>query len=69
MAPVTGRLVGAPPPARRWSAGGGRPRALAQVQAERYAEKYRTPGVTVTQIGVEFSKVARNVVGFEVAAG
>ncbi len=44
-------------------------RALAQLQSRGYAEKHRAPGVTVTLVGVEFSKVARNVVGFEVAAG
>jgi hypothetical protein len=44
-------------------------RALAQLQARGYAEKYRAPGVTVTLVGVEFSKVQRNLVGFEVAAG
>jgi hypothetical protein len=44
-------------------------RALAQLQAKRYAEKYRAPGVTVTLVGVEFSRDQRNVVGFEVAAG
>jgi hypothetical protein len=42
-------------------------RALAQLQARGYAEKYRAPGVTVTLIGVEFSREARNVVAFEVA--
>ena len=44
-------------------------RALAQLQAKGYAEKYRAPGVTVTLVGVEFSREKRNVVGFEVAAG
>jgi hypothetical protein len=44
-------------------------RALAQLQARGYAEKYRAPGVTVTLIGVEFSREARNVVAFEVAEG
>jgi hypothetical protein len=44
-------------------------RALAQLQARGYAEKYREPGVTVTLVGVEFSREQRNVVGFEVAAG
>ncbi len=42
-------------------------RALAQLQAKGYAEKYRAPGVTIALIGVEFSRDARNVVGFEVA--
>jgi hypothetical protein len=44
-------------------------RALAQLQARGYAEKYRAPGLTVTLIGVEFSREARNVVAFEVAEG
>jgi hypothetical protein len=44
-------------------------RALAQLQARGYAEKYREPGVTVTLVGVEFSREQRNVVGFEVAEG
>jgi hypothetical protein len=44
-------------------------RALAQLQARGYAENYRAPGVTVTLIGVEFSREARNVVAFEVAEG
>ena len=44
-------------------------RALAQLRAKGYAEKYRAPGVTVTLVGVEFSREQRNVVGFEVAAG
>ncbi len=44
-------------------------RALAQLQAKGYAEKYRAPGVTVTLVGVEFSRAQRNLVGFEVAAG
>ncbi len=44
-------------------------RALAQLQARGYAEKYRAPGVTVTLVGVEFSRAQRNLVGFEVAAG
>ncbi len=43
--------------------------ALAQLQAKGYAEKYRAPGVTVTLVGVEFSRAQRNLVGFEVAAG
>ncbi|MEB3221911.1 MAG: PD-(D/E)XK nuclease domain-containing protein, partial [Candidatus Sericytochromatia bacterium] len=44
-------------------------RALAQLQAKGYAEKYREPGVTVTLVGIEFSREERNVVAFEVAAG
>ncbi|MEB3197923.1 MAG: ATP-binding protein [Candidatus Sericytochromatia bacterium] len=42
-------------------------RALAQLQARGYSEKYREPGVTVTLVGIEFSREERNVVGFEVA--
>ncbi|MEB3195947.1 MAG: AAA family ATPase [Candidatus Sericytochromatia bacterium] len=44
-------------------------RALAQLQAKGYAEKYREPGVTVTLVGIEFSREQRNVVAFEVAEG
>jgi hypothetical protein len=40
---------------------------LTQFQARGYAEKYREPGVTVTLVGIEFSREQRNVVGFEVA--
>jgi hypothetical protein len=42
-------------------------RALAQLQLKAYAEKYREPGVTITLVGIEFSRESRNVVGFEVA--
>jgi hypothetical protein len=42
-------------------------RALAQLQLKGYAEKYREPGVTITLVGIEFSRESRNVVGFEVA--
>ncbi|MEB3204751.1 MAG: ATP-binding protein [Candidatus Sericytochromatia bacterium] len=42
-------------------------RALAQLQAKGYADKYRQQGVTVTLVGIEFSSAQRNVVGFEVA--
>ncbi|ASM76090.1 hypothetical protein VITFI_CDS0311 [Vitreoscilla filiformis] len=41
-------------------------RALAQLQARGYAEKYRARGEPIRLIGVEFSKVDRNIVGFEV---
>jgi hypothetical protein len=44
-------------------------RALAQLQAKGYADKYREPGVTITLVGIEFSRESRNVVGFEVATG
>ena len=42
--------------------------AMAQLSDRRYAEKYRTPGVDVHLIGVEFSSASRNVVAFEHAA-
>ncbi len=41
-------------------------RALAQLQAKRYAEKYRAAGVAIVLIGVEFSRESRNITGFEV---
>ena len=44
-------------------------RALAQLQARGYAEKYRMPGVSVVLVGIEFSREKRNVVGFEVSEG
>jgi hypothetical protein len=44
-------------------------RALQQLQEKGYAEKYRGSGLPVELVGVEFSRVGRNVVGFEVAAG
>jgi hypothetical protein len=40
-------------------------RALQQLIDKRYADKYRMPGVTVHLVGIEFSRQARNVVGFE----
>jgi hypothetical protein len=43
--------------------------ALAQLQAKAYADKYREPGVSITLVGIEFSRESRNVVGFEVAEG
>jgi hypothetical protein len=42
-------------------------RALAQLVTRGYAEKYRSPGVTVMLIGVEFSRDQRNVVALEAA--
>ena len=42
-------------------------RAIAQLQRKGYAEKYRAPGVTISLVGIEFSRETRNVVGFEVA--
>jgi len=44
-------------------------RALEQLQARGYAEKYRAPGVTVTLVGITFSREERNITGFEVAEG
>nr|CAA6830491.1 MAG: Unknown protein [uncultured Thiotrichaceae bacterium] len=40
--------------------------ALQQIKDQEYAEKYRSLGQSIHLIGVEFSKVERNVVGFEV---
>ncbi|MDR1661111.1 MAG: PD-(D/E)XK nuclease domain-containing protein [Azoarcus sp.] len=44
-------------------------RALAQIREKRYANKYRALDQPIHLIGVEFSKKARNVVGFEVEEG
>jgi len=41
-------------------------KALDQIRERDYAAKYRAPGITVTLVGIEFSKAERNVVGFEV---
>jgi hypothetical protein len=41
-------------------------RALQQLQDRRYADKYRDRGEPIHLIGVEFSKLERNIVGFEV---
>jgi hypothetical protein len=41
-------------------------RALAQIQAQGYADKYKARGEPIHLIGVEFSKASRNIVGFEV---
>ena len=41
-------------------------KALQQLKDKRYAQKYLGRGEPVHLIGVEFSKDARNVVGFEV---
>jgi len=43
-------------------------RALAQLQAKGYAQKYMARGQPIHLIGVEFSKTERNIVGFEVAS-
>jgi hypothetical protein len=40
--------------------------ALRQIKAQGYAEKYRDRGEPIHLIGVEFSKLERNLVGFEV---
>jgi hypothetical protein len=41
-------------------------KALAQIKAKQYADKYRALDQPIHLIGVEFSRKARNVVGFEV---
>jgi hypothetical protein len=41
-------------------------KALQQIKAKGYADKYRARGEPIHLIGVEFSKDSRNVVGFEV---
>jgi hypothetical protein len=41
-------------------------KALQQIKDKRYADKYRALEQSIHLIGVEFSKKARNVVGFEV---
>ena len=43
--------------------------AMAQLEDRGYADKYRSPGVGVRLVGVEFSSETRNVVAFEHAAG
>ena len=43
--------------------------ALAQLQARRYADKYRALGQPIHLIGVEFSKDERNVAAFDVEQG
>jgi hypothetical protein len=40
-------------------------RALQQLKDKAYADKYRDEGLPIVLIGVEFSREARNVVGFE----
>jgi hypothetical protein len=40
--------------------------ALQQIRDKRYAEKYLGRSATVHLIGIEFSRTARNVVGFEI---
>jgi hypothetical protein len=41
-------------------------RALAQIKARGYADKYRAEGQLIHLIGVEFSREQRSVVGFEI---
>lgn len=41
-------------------------KALQQLIDKGYAEKYRAPGVSITLIGVEFSREQRNIVGWDV---
>jgi Predicted AAA-ATPase/PD-(D/E)XK nuclease superfamily len=41
-------------------------RALQQIKDKGYAEKYRGGGVPIYLVGVEFSKLGRNLLGFEV---
>jgi ATP-dependent exoDNAse (exonuclease V) beta subunit len=41
-------------------------RALQQIREKRYADQYRSLGQPIHLIGIEFSKKARNLVGFEV---
>ncbi|QIL44772.1 ATP-binding protein [Acidovorax sp. HDW3] len=41
-------------------------KALAQLQARNYADKYRTRGEPIHLVGVEFSKDSRNIVAFDV---
>jgi hypothetical protein len=40
-------------------------RALQQIKDKRYADKYRSRGEPIHLIGVEFSKIERNITGFE----
>ncbi|MEB3196741.1 MAG: ATP-binding protein [Candidatus Sericytochromatia bacterium] len=47
--------------------GGPEGRALAQLQARGYAEKYLAPGLSVSMVGIEFSRTERNLVSYEVA--
>ena len=41
-------------------------RALEQIKAKGYAEKYRAEGLPIHLMGIEFSKQTRSLVGFEV---
>ena len=42
--------------------------ALQQLKGKGYADKYRAEGLPIHLVGVEFSREARNVVGFAVEA-
>lgn len=41
-------------------------KALQQLKERGYADKYRASGLPLVLVGVEFSRLGRNVVGFEV---
>ena len=41
-------------------------KAIDQLKAKGYADKYRALGQPIHLIGVEFSRESRNIVGFEV---
>lgn len=43
--------------------------ALQQLKDRAYADKYRSSGLPLVLVGVEFSRVSRNVLRFETAAG
>ncbi|MDR2092239.1 MAG: PD-(D/E)XK nuclease domain-containing protein, partial [Azoarcus sp.] len=43
-------------------------RALAQIREKQYADKYRSLNQPIHLVGIEFSRQARNVVGFEVGS-
>ena len=43
-------------------------KALEQLKAKGYADKYRQYGEPISLIGVEFSRESRNIVGFEIEA-
>ena len=43
--------------------------AMAQLEARRYADRYRGGGEPIHLVAVEFSRDARNVVAFEVEPG
>ncbi|MEB3237432.1 MAG: ATP-binding protein [Candidatus Sericytochromatia bacterium] len=44
-------------------------KAMAQIRAKGYGDKYKQSGTNVMLVAIEFSRVERNVVAFEVAAG